>query len=298
MATTIVETGLDIANVNTMIIHDADKLGLSQLYQLRGRVGRSNRTAFAFLMYRRNTVLREVAEKRLQAMREFTELGAGFKIAMTDLEIRGAGSLLGEKQHGHMEAIGYDLYCKMLNEAVKEFKGEVVEESFETSVDLNVNAYIPATYIKSEFQKLEMYKRIAEIETEDEWMDMQEELIDRYGDMPEQVANLLNIVLVKALAHKAYISQVKQKNLKYVEFTLYEKAKINVEKIPDLVVQYEGRLKFMPQKKPYFQFVWSKEKNPKNEDGKRFFENIREFLTDMKQILCKEEQYSKEIEKE
>ena len=298
VATTIVETGLDIANVNTMIIHDADKLGLSQLYQLRGRVGRSNRTAFAFLMYRRNTVLREVAEKRLQAMREFTELGAGFKIAMTDLEIRGAGSLLGEKQHGHMEAIGYDLYCKMLNEAVKEFKGEVVEESFETSVDLNVNAYIPATYIKSEFQKLEMYKRIAEIETEDEWMDMQEELIDRYGDMPEQVANLLNIVLVKALAHKAYISQVKQKNLKYVEFTLYEKAKINVEKIPDLVVQYEGRLKFMPQKKPYFQFVWSKEKNPKNEDGKRFFENIREFLTDMKQILCKEEQYSKEIEKE
>ena len=145
VATTIVETGLNIPNVNTMIIHDADKMGLSQLYQLRGRVGRSNRLAYAFLMYRRNTVLREIAEKRLAAIREFTDLGSGFKIAMRDLEIRGAGNLLGEQQSGHMEAVGYDLYCKMLNDAVKQLKGEEVEEDFETTVELDIDAYIPAS---------------------------------------------------------------------------------------------------------------------------------------------------------
>lgn len=237
IATTIVETGLDIANVNTMIIHDADKLGLSQLYQLRGRVGRSNRTAYAFLMYQRDKVLREVAEKRLQAMREFTELGAGFKIAMTDLELRGAGSLLGEKQHGHMEAIGYDLYCKMLNEAVLECKGIEVEESFETAVEVNIDAYIPATYIRSEFQKLEMYKRIADIEKEEEWMDMQEELVDRFGELPKAVENLLGIVLVKALSHDVYVTRIKQRQTNFVELTMYEKAKIQVEGIPETDVK-------------------------------------------------------------
>ena len=161
VATTIIETGLDISNVNTMIIDDADRLGLSQLYQLRGRVGRSNRTAYAFLMYKKDKMLKEVAEKRLQAIKQFTELGSGFKIAMRDLEIRGAGNLLGAKQHGHMEAVGYDLYCKMLNEAVKELKGEdILTEEFETTVDIDLDAYIPPSYIKSEFQKLEMYKRV------------------------------------------------------------------------------------------------------------------------------------------
>ena len=287
VSTTIVETGLDIANVNTMIIHDADKLGLSQLYQLRGRVGRSNRTAYAFLMYKRDKVLREVAEKRLQAMREFTELGSGFKIAMTDLEIRGAGSLLGEKQHGHMEAIGYDLYCKMLNEAVKELKGEEVEESFDTTVDINLDAYIPATYIKSEFQKLEMYKRIADIENEEEWQDMQDELIDRFGDMPKAVQNLLDIVLIKSMAHETYISQIKQKREQFLDITMFEKAKIKVENIPILLEKYNGRLTFVPQKLPLFQFKWSKEKRPSKEDKKKnFVENIREFLKDMKEILC------------
>ena len=148
VSTTIIETGLDISNVNTMIIHDADQLGLSQLYQLRGRVGRSSRTAYAFLMYRRNSILKEVAEKRLSAIKEFTDLGSGFKIAMRDLEIRGAGNLLGEQQSGHMEAVGYDLYCKMLNEAVKHVKGEPVEETFETTIDLEVDSYIPSVYIK------------------------------------------------------------------------------------------------------------------------------------------------------
>ena len=156
VSTTIIETGLDISNVNTMIIEDAENLGLSQLYQLRGRVGRSNRTAYAFLLYRRGKMLKEVAEKRLHAIREFTELGSGFKIAMKDLEIRGAGNVLGEAQHGHMAAVGYDLYCKMLNEAVNELKGISNGADFETVVDLNVDAFIPSTYIRSEAQKLEI----------------------------------------------------------------------------------------------------------------------------------------------
>ena len=147
VSTTIIETGLDISNVNTMIIHDSDQMGLSQLYQLRGRVGRSNRTSYAFLMYRRNKMLKEVAEKRLHAIREFTEMGSGFKIAMRDLEIRGAGNLLGAEQSGHMESVGYDLYCKMLAEAVQEAKGIAPAEAFETTIDLNVSAYIPDSYI-------------------------------------------------------------------------------------------------------------------------------------------------------
>ncbi len=163
VSTTIIETGLDISNVNTMVIHDADNMGLSQLYQLRGRVGRSNRTSYAFLMYRRDKMLKEVAEKRLSAIKEFTELGSGFKIAMRDLEIRGAGNLLGAQQHGHMEAVGYDLYCKMLNEAVKTLKGEVPKEQFDTSIELDVDAFIPPSYIPNEFQKLDVYKRIAVI---------------------------------------------------------------------------------------------------------------------------------------
>ena len=163
VSTTIIETGLDISNVNTMIIHDADNMGLSQLYQLRGRVGRSNRTAYAFLMYRRNKMLKEVAEKRLAAIREYSDLGSGFKIAMRDLEIRGAGNLLGAEQSGHMEAVGYDLYCKMLHEAVKEARGEAPAEQFETSVDIRTDAFIPSTYIANESQKLDMYKRIAGI---------------------------------------------------------------------------------------------------------------------------------------
>ena len=188
VSTTIIETGLDISNVNTMIIHDADNMGLSQLYQLRGRVGRSNRTAYAFLMYKRNKMLKEVAEKRLHAIREFTDLGSGFKIAMRDLEIRGAGNLLGAEQHGHMEAVGYDLYCKMLNEAVKEQKGEWQEkEEFETTIDLDVNAFIPERYIKNEMQKLDIYKRIAGIESEEERDDMLEELMDRFGEPPRSV---------------------------------------------------------------------------------------------------------------
>lgn len=211
VSTTIIETGLDISNVNTMIIHDADNMGLSQLYQLRGRVGRSNRTAYAFLMYRRNKMLKEVAEKRLAAIREYSDLGSGFKIAMRDLEIRGAGNLLGAEQSGHMEAVGYDLYCKMLHEAVKEARGEAPAEQFETSVDIRTDAFIPSTYIANESQKLDMYKRIAGIETDEEAEEMLEELIDRFGEPPKSVQNLLTIARLKAVAHSVYIKEIVQR---------------------------------------------------------------------------------------
>ena len=211
VSTTIIETGLDISNVNTMIIHDADRLGLSQLYQLRGRVGRSGRMAYAFLLYRKDKLLKEIAEKRLAAIREFTDLGSGFKIAMRDLEIRGAGNLLGAEQHGHMEAVGYDMYCKMLNEAVKHLKGELSEEdTFTTALDVNVDAYIPDSYIPNEYHKLDIYKRIAAIESEEEMDDMIEELIDRFGDIPKKVELLLEVARLKNLAHQAYVTEVTQ----------------------------------------------------------------------------------------
>ena len=257
VATTIVETGLDIPNVNTIIIEDADRLGLSQLYQLRGRVGRSNRTAYAFLLYKRDKLLKEVAEKRLAAIKEFTELGSGFRISMRDLEIRGAGNLLGASQHGHMEAVGYDLYCKMLNEAVKKCKGEEVpEEEYETSVEIKVDAFIPVSYIKNEFQKLDIYKRIAELETEDEKTDMIDELVDRFGEPPKSVMNLLNIAILKAKAHEAFIMEVASKK-EQLQFAMYPQAKIDVEGIPKLIASMGRKLRFVPGAKPYFVYQYT-----------------------------------------
>ena len=251
VSTTIIETGLDISNVNTMIIHDSDRYGLSQLYQLRGRIGRSNRTAYAFLMYRKNVMLKETAEKRLAAIREYTDLGSGFKIAMRDLELRGAGNLLGAQQHGHMNAVGYDLYCKMLNEAVKEAKGIHTMEDFETSVDLNVDAYIPDSYISNEFQKLDIYKRIAGIESQQEYDDMLEELLDRFGEPGKAVLNLLAIAKLKAIAHQGYVTEIKQTG-KTVRFTLYEKARLNTEGFPALMQKYRRGLQFKNEQEPKF----------------------------------------------
>ena len=251
VSTTIIETGLDISNVNTMIIHDSDRYGLSQLYQLRGRIGRSNRTAYAFLMYRKNVMLKETAEKRLAAIREYTDLGSGFKIAMRDLELRGAGNLLGAQQHGHMNAVGYDLYCKMLNEAVKEAKGIHTMEDFETSVDLNVDAYIPDSYISNEFQKLDIYKRIAGIETQQDYDDMLEELLDRFGEPGKAVLNLLAIAKLKAIAHQGYVTEIKQTG-KTVRFTLYEKARLNTEGFPALMQKYRRGLQFKNEREPKF----------------------------------------------
>jgi len=281
VSTTIIETGLDISNANTMIIHDADQLGLAQMYQLRGRVGRSNRMAYAFLLYRRDKLLREVAEKRLAAIREFTDLGSGFKIAMRDLEIRGAGNLLGAEQHGHMEAVGYDLYCKMLNEAVKHLKGELSEESYTTTVDLNVDAFIPASYIPNEYQKLDIYKRIASIENENEMEDMLEELIDRFGDVPKKVQQLLNVALLKALAHSAYVEAVEQKG-ETVKFVMYERAKVKVEKIPKLLEKYKGDLQFTVDTNPYFTYL--KKGKSKKEKGEDVLELVKNVLIDIKSL--------------
>ena len=288
VSTTIIETGLDISNANTMIIHDADKLGLSQLYQLRGRVGRSNRMAYAFLLYRRDRLLREVAEKRLTAIREFTDLGSGFKIAMRDLEIRGAGNLLGEVQHGHMEAVGYDLYCKMLNEAVKNMKQGTSQEeaaSFTTTVDLNVDAFIPASYIPDEYQKLDIYKRIALIETEEEMDDMMEELIDRFGDIPKKVQKLILIARLKAFAHSVYVTSIEQKG-QTLKITMYERAKVRGEEIPKLLERRKGELVFKNDTPPYF--LYEQKKRNRKEKDPDILEVVKNLLNDIKTLIVQE----------
>ncbi|WP_122640644.1 transcription-repair coupling factor [Romboutsia sp. Marseille-P6047] len=210
VCTTIIETGMDISNANTMIVYDADKMGLAQLYQLRGRVGRSSRQGYAYLMYEKDKVLSEIAEKRLKAIREFTEFGSGFKIAMRDLEIRGAGNILGSQQHGHMAVIGYDLYVKMLNDAIRKVKGEPIVEEIDVEIDLSVNAYIPDTYIQDELTKIEMYKKIASIESKEDMHEVEEELEDRFSDLPKSVQTLLKISYIKSLCKKMKIEKVRQ----------------------------------------------------------------------------------------
>lgn len=257
VSTTIIETGLDISNVNTMIIHDSDNMGLSQLYQLRGRVGRSNRTAYAFLMYRRDKMLKEVAEKRLEAIREFTDLGSGFKIAMRDLEIRGAGNLLGVHQHGHMEAVGYDLYCKMLNEAVQTLKGVKVAQDFATLIDLDVDAFIPPEYIMNEVQKLDIYKRIAGIENVKERDDMKDELLDRFGEIPRSVNNLLRIALIRVAAHSLCMTEIKGKNGR-ITFTFRPDANVDPLGIPKILEKYGKDLAFTAYGTPFFTYKYEK----------------------------------------
>ena len=285
VSTTIIETGLDISNVNTMIIHDADQMGLSQLYQLRGRVGRSNRTSYAFLMYRRNKMLKEVAEKRLHAIREFTELGSGFKIAMRDLEIRGAGNLLGAEQSGHMESVGYDLYCKMLSEAVQEAKGIEVAEDFETTIDMSIDAYLPDSYISNEALKLDTYKRIAAIENSAEYDDMLEELLDRFGEPPRTVQNLLAVANLKALAHKAWITEIKQMQ-ETVRITMHERAKLDVNGIPGVLERFREELNFKMDQPAYFVF------RPRKRNAKEkinYFERTKEVVEALYELVPKDD---------
>lgn len=243
VCTTIIETGLDIPNVNTIIIQDADTMGLSQLYQLRGRVGRSDKTAIAYLMYKKNKVLKEVSEKRLQVIRDFTEFGSGFKIAMRDLEIRGAGNLLGAEQHGHMELIGYEMYCKLLEEAICELKGEKVKEDFETFIDMAINAFIPPSYIKNEMHKLEMYKRISLIKSVEDFYDVQDELEDRFGNIPKFVQNLLDIALMKSFAHKAGVISVVQRRDK-ININFKEDNNVNLENLMKIISENSNKLSF------------------------------------------------------
>jgi len=280
VSTTIIETGLDIANVNTMIIHDADQLGLSQLYQLRGRIGRSSRTAYAFLMYRRNKMLKETAEKRLTAIRDFTELGSGFKIAMRDLEIRGAGNLLGKRQSGNMDAVGYDMYCKLLNEAVLRKKGEEVVEESDVTIDVNIDAYIPDSYIANEFQKMDVYKRISCISNKEEKEDMQDELYDRFGKIEKPVQNLLDVAYLKVMAKEVYVTDIKEEQ-NAVQFVVSPKAAYNTEKIGPFIMGFRGNLKLVPTAKPYF--LLKKRKGAQGEDY--IMETCREMLTDLKELL-------------
>ncbi len=219
VCTTIIETGVDVPNANTLIIEDSDRMGLAQLHQLRGRVGRSHRTAFAYLLFTPGKALSEISQKRLDAIRKFTEFGSGFRIAMRDLEIRGAGSILGGEQHGHMEAVGYDMYLKLLSDAIAEEKGEKVTEEKECTVDLKVNAHIPEKYISSLPQRLSAYRRIAAIRTEDDMFDVTDELIDRYGTPPKVVTDLLSIALLKARASDLGITEISEQNGRVLLYT-------------------------------------------------------------------------------
>ena len=256
VCTTIIETGLDIPNVNTMIIYDSDKMGLSQLYQLRGRVGRSNRIAFSYFTYEKNKVLTEVAEKRLKAIKEFTEFGSGFKIAMRDLEIRGAGNLLGAEQHGHMTAIGYDLYVKYLEETVKKLKGDIEQEDIETSIEINVDGYIPDKYISNQEQKVQMYKRISSIDNKEEYRDLLEELIDRYGDIPKEVNNLLRIAYIKSLSRSSKIVNIIQKN-DIIFFEFDKPDRITPELINMLSNEFRRKITFDVSKTPSLKYKFN-----------------------------------------
>lgn len=210
LCTTIIETGIDIENANTIIIYNSDKFGLAQLYQLRGRVGRSNKIAYAYLTYKKDKVLTELAEKRLKTLKDFTELGSGFKVAMKDLEIRGSGNLVGEAQHGQMSVVGYDLYCKMLEDAIKLLKGDIEKEEVNTIVDIKIDAYIKSQYIEDEMQKIEIYKKISCIENKKDIDYIRSELIDRFSDIPKEVEYLMKISYIRALGKKLGFSQIKE----------------------------------------------------------------------------------------
>ena len=270
VCTTIIETGMDIQNVNTIIVYDADKMGLSQLYQLRGRVGRSNRIAYAYLLYTKDKVLTEVAEKRLKALKDFTELGSGFKIAMRDLEIRGAGNMMGSSQHGHMAAIGYDLYCRMLEDTVKLIKGEIQKEPVETTVDIKVDAFISADYIEDEIQKIEVYKKIAAIDSIDEYEDIKEELEDRYSKIPHPVRNLMDIAYIKSQAKSIFIEEIKETPKEIVfKFAEGESDYKNIYKV--LIEKYKNSVVLMFGSKPSFSF---KIKDIKQENKLEFLKEV------------------------
>jgi len=282
VSTTIIETGLDIPNVNTIIIHDAERYGLSQLYQLRGRVGRSTRQAYAFVMYRKNHALTEDSQKRLEAIRQFTELGSGIRIAMEDLEIRGAGTVLGNAQSGHMSLVGYDLYCKMLAEAVQTAKdGHAPEEAFETLLDVRVDAFVPTWYIPNESLKLEVYKKISFLQTEEDRQSLLDELQDRYGDVPRQVENLARVALLRAMAKSVYLSEVKG-NETELRFKFVPFARVRNEQIPVLIEKMDGKMRFLPGETPGL--LWN-ERDFHKIGKKPVLDVLEELLSTIKELL-------------
>ena len=270
VCTTILESGIDIPNANTIIVENADRLGLAQLYQIRGRVGRSDKQAYAYITYKPDKLLSEVADKRLKAIKEFTEFGSGFKIAMRDLEIRGAGSLLGEIQHGHMEQVGYEMYCKLLDEVIKEMQGIEVKEEFDVQIDLNISSYIPDEYISDSSQKIEIYQDIALCRTEEDIANIVDELIDRYGNMPSEVENLLEIVRIKELCRKSNIIKLSKKNGNFVFY--FDSSKFDFSVVDSLIKEYGNMVSFSPGKDPYITL------RSKADKVSEQFEEIKKFL--------------------
>ena len=268
--TTILESGIDIPNANTIIIENADRIGLAQLYQLRGRVGRSDRQGYAYITYRKDKMLSEVADKRLKAIKEFTEFGSGFKIAMRDLEIRGAGSLIGEVQHGHLEEVGYDTYCRILDEVLKEEQGLKPEEDIECQIDLNVTSYIPDSFISDQNQKIEIYQDIALCKNEEDISNVIDEIVDRFGNLPDEIENLLEISRIKQLAKKKYLTKIQSKTNSIV-FT-FDNNKFDTNLLPELIQKYGTRIKFASGLKPMITLKLEKQ------GEKGILQEVKEFL--------------------
>ena len=265
ICTTILESGIDIPNANTIIVENADKLGLAQLYQIRGRVGRAERQSYAYITYKRDKLLTEVADKRLKTIKEFTEFGSGFKIAMRDLEIRGAGSMLGEMQSGHMEQVGYDTYCKLLDEVIKEMQGVEIEEEQDVQIDLSFSSYIPDEYIEEGSQKIEIYQNIALCRTEEDLQNITDEIIDRFGTMPKEVENLIEIARIKNIARESNVLKISSKRDGIV--FLYDNSKFEIELVDRLLKKYNRRVRFSPGIEPYITLIL---------DGKTELEKLKE----------------------
>ena len=270
VCTTILESGIDIPNANTIIVENADRLGLAQLYQIRGRVGRSDKQAYAYITYKRDRLLTEVADKRLKAIKEFTEFGSGFKIAMRDLEIRGAGSMLGEIQSGHMEQVGYDTYCQLLDEVVKEMQGEQVEEQQDVQIDLSVSSYIPDSYIDNSSQKIEIYQNIALCRTEKDIQNVIDEIIDRFGVMPKEVENLIEIARIKQLAKEVGVIKISAKKDGIV--FMYDNSKVDNNKIMKVLDKYASKVRFSPGVQNYITLKINKDSD------KQILEDVKEYL--------------------
>lgn len=274
VCTSIIETGIDIPNVNTMIVYDADKMGLSQLYQLRGRVGRSNRVAYTYFTYQKDKILTEVAEKRLKALKDFTELGSGFKIAMRDLEIRGAGNMMSSAQHGQMSAVGYDLYCRMLEDTIKLIKGDIDQEPVETTVDIKVDAFIPSTYIEDEIQKIEVYKKIASIQNQEDYVYVEEELGDRFSTIPKEIYNLMDIAYIKSRGKVLNIEEIKEINNEIV-FQFESRERTDKELFLRLLENNKENILFKFGDKPAFVYKY------RDMNKESVLEKFKEILDDL-----------------
>ena len=271
VCTTILESGIDIPNANTILVENADRLGLAQLYQIRGRVGRSDKQAYAYIMYRRDKILSEVADKRLKAIKEFTEFGSGFKVAMRDLEIRGAGSVLGEMQHGHLAQVGYDMYCKILDDVIKEMRGIEIKEEIDVQIDIELSSYIPDEFIENSSQKIEIYQNIALCKTEEDIQNVVDDIIDRYGKMPKEIENLLEITRIRNKCKEIGITKILQKKEKIVFYI--EASRYNPESLDTLIKKYGNRIQFSPGKTPYVTYHLI--------DQKQLVPEIKEFLENM-----------------